>query len=219
MRGKAVVVGLVVLAFFFASSQPSATAASYSTSTIQYQAFIGAKYAPAPILGCDYSGLWGYKFGGDNRGFGASRSPYRLKYSVYINWKTGKITTAARTGVTRVYDANNKLVSERTGKDNSFTVKKLAGSTRDRYELRIAVQGRDPYCYGGSIKASVTISISRSGGYKIISGEHSAAPNHEFYLSNGKRWTTVHRFAGKDFECLMASTCPPIKLGGLKGVY
>lgn len=209
----------VALALTVASPQPTAEAASYAKSTIQFQAFIAAPYAPAPAFGCEYSGLGGYKFGGDDRGFGASRSPYRLKYAVYIDWNTGKITTAARTGITSVYDSDNKLVSQRRGKDNSFTVKKLAGSTKTSYDLRIAVQGRDPYCAGGAIKLSMTINIGRAGKYKILSGDHSAAPYHEIYVSNGKHWTTVHRFAGKNFDCLMASTCKPVRLAGIAGSY
>lgn len=202
-----------------AASTAVAAAASYTTSAVQYQTFITQAKLDAPPAGCAYGS--GYQFGGDGRGYGASRSPYRTKLQGTINWtRSAALTSFKGIGATTVYrKSTGALVATKTASTADMSVSKMALSTSSSVDLRFSQKASNPFCSFNSIQGAFTITVTRSGNYVLSSGSHRQMPNHEVYVQNGSAWTTVYQRAAASPFCLVANACPTAQMGPRQGTY
>lgn len=200
-----------------------AAATSYSTSAVQWQTFIPDQFISVPSYApCTYKGS-GYKYGGDNRGYGPSAYPYRTKEQATISWTSGAaVSTSKATGVSHAYTSGGTLVATAQAGTSDMSVSKLSGSTTTSVNLRFVMHAGNPFCsvVAGAIDGAMTITVTRSGSWSITSGNFRQMPNHEIYIQNGSTWKTILTRNYASAECLVgAALCHLYNLTGLYGSY
>lgn len=192
----------------------AATAARSSTQ-VNYQTFIPQKYLNAPPAGCSYGN--GYQFGGDDRSYQASGYPYRTRLNANINWtSSAALSVTKNVGSTNVYK-NGSKVATKTASTSDMSISKLALSNSTLVDLRFNLKAKNPFCTMNSIQAAFTMRVTRSGSYRISSGQHRLMPNHEIYVGDG-RWTTVYRRGYQNATCLVSMACPLAEMSA-SGTY
>jgi hypothetical protein len=84
-----------------------------------------------------------------------------------------------------------------------------------------------PYCIWNSIEGAFTITVTRTGNYGILSGEHRQMPNHEVIImsttSNATSATyteaVVYRRDLSSPLCLVSMVCEKASMAGYTGTY
>jgi len=209
------------------AEQTAAAVAAIDKSSVTYKTFIPQQYLSAPPAGCgSYNGS-GYSFGGDNRTWSQTSTAYRTRQIVSVNWlASASIETSNAVGATKVYRTSNKqLISTKSASNAGMSIRKLAGSTTAKADLRFTLDSTNPFCTGipNSISAVFTMIVTRSGNWSITSGSHKQMPNHEIYMGRHTagypRYTTAYRRAYLSAQCLVAVNCRRANMGGFSGTY
>ncbi|WBQ07362.1 hypothetical protein [Kribbella sp. CA-293567] len=209
------------------AEQTAAAVAAIDKSSVTYKTFIPQQYLSAPPVGCgSYSGS-AYSFGGDNRTWSQTSTAYRTRQIVSVNWlSSASLETSNVNGATKVYRTSNKqLISTKTASNSGMSIRKLAGSTTAKADLRFTLDSTNPFCTGipNSISAVFTMIVTRSGNWSITSGSHKQMPNHEIYMGRHTagypRYTTAYRRAYLSPQCLVAVNCRRANMGGFSGTY
>lgn len=208
-----------------AEAQITAAADTAQTSVV-HETFIPQAYLTAPPLGCgSYNGS-SYSFGGDNRGYAANSSRYRTRLVAYVNWTAaGAVSTYKSVGSTSVYRTSTKaLLSTRTASTSQMNIARLALSSSTLADLRFTYVATKPSCtsFPNAIEGAFTMSVTRSGSWRIISGSHRQMPNTELYISRGglasTAWTTAYQRSYASTACLLAFACERANYTG-SGTY
>lgn len=188
--------------------------AAYTGSTVRYRTFIPQAKLSAPRAGCG-SYRSSYKFGGDNRGFGASSGTSRTSMNANVRWDgRGLIGSSKNVGATKVYNSKGKLVATKTASTKDMSIKQL-GKTKTDVDLRFRLKAGNPFCKYNSIQGAFTITITKNGSYSIISGSHRQMPNHEVYVSSiSGKWKTVYQRKYASAACLVSWLCPEAQMVG-----
>lgn len=178
------------------------------STTLRHITFIApAKVSAGDTFACLRSG-YGRRFGGDNRGYGATASTYRTRAHVNIYWLSHKMFLSRYVRDTILYRSDGTVQSRKNaGTGNIYATRYGAVGSSVRFEVYHS-KG-NPYCAnsGGQIKYKWSAAIYRDGWYSI-GGWHRKAPHHEIYIKrNGFPWNTIHRRANSGFNCLVISVC------------
>ncbi|SNU00565.1 Protein of unknown function [Ruaniaceae bacterium KH17] len=194
------------------------TLATYTSTGVQHQTFIPQAKIAAPGIGCEYGK--GYKFGGDNRSFQPGGKS-RTRVTASIDWtKSGSMTSSKKVGATTVYNSSGTLVATKTASSANMSVTKLGASTSTSIDLRYKVTAGNPFCLKAvPIDAVFTMTVTRSGSWSIISGNHKQMPNHELYIHNGAKWTTAYKASYASDYCLIEMACERANMSGRVGSY
>lgn len=185
-------------------------------STVRYRTFIPQAKLSAPLVGCgSYRSLSGHKFGGDNRGYNASYGTSRTSMTANVRWDgRGLVSSSNKVGATKVYSSKGKLVATKTASAKDMSIKQL-GKTKSAVDLRFRLKAGNPFCKHNSIQGAFTITITKNGSYRIISGSHRQMPNHEVYVSSTTgKWKTVYKRKYASAACLVRWACPEAQMVG-----
>jgi hypothetical protein len=209
------------------AEQTATAVAAIDKSSVTYKTFIPQQYLSAPPAGCGAYNGSGYSFGGDNRTWSQTSTAYRTRQIATVNWLSGASLEALNNvGATHVYRTSNKqLLGTRTAGNGGMSIRKLAGSTAAKADLRFVLEATNPFCTGipNSIAAVFTMIVTRSGNWSITSGSHKQMPNHEIYMGRHQagypRYTTAYRRAYLSPQCLVTVNCRRANMGGFSGTY
>lgn len=203
--------------------EQSVILASNTQANVQHQTFIPQARINAPPVGCSYKPP--YKFGGDNRGFLASGSPYRTKVQATAKFSgSGTVTTASKVGSTKVYNSAGKLVATKTATGNTLKATRLSASSGSSIDIRFQIASGNPFCtktaLKNSIEAQFIITVTKSGSWSIRSGTHKQMPNHELHIyGSSKRWVSAYRAKYANATCLVNGACAKANMTGFYGKY
>lgn len=193
-------------------------------AVIQHQTFIPQAKIDPPPVGCSYKKP--YKFGGDNRGFQASGSPYKTKVQATVTFSGsgGVTTTAAKVGSTKVYNSSGKLVATKTATGTTLRASKLSASSGTSVDVRFQIAAGNPFCTSSvlknSIEAQFVMTVTKSGSWSIRSGTHKQMPNHELYIyGSSNRWISAYRAKYANATCLVNGVCAKANMTGFYGKY
>ena len=64
------------------------------------------------------------------------------------------------------------------------------------------------------IDGAMTITVTKSGSYNVISGQHRQMPNHEIYITRGTTWAQVYKRDYLSLSCLVAWGCAAAEISG-----
>ena len=182
-------------------------AAIGSTTTVSWITFIPQAKIDAPPVGCDYGS--GYQFEGDNRTtFDWRASTYRTALHALITWSTKTVTENTAIHPTKVYrKTTGALVATRTASAADMVARKL-GSGSTYVDIRMVTHASNPFCSVGAIDGAFSMSLTTSGSWSFISGNHRQMPNHHVYIYDQGVATTVYTRTYASALCLIGSaTC------------
>ncbi|GAA3162841.1 MULTISPECIES: hypothetical protein [Streptomyces] len=199
-------------------------AAAAKTTTLTWMTFIPQKRINAPAAGCDYGK--GYQFAGDGHSkFDWKSSKYRTALHAMITWKSKSVKGYKDVHASHVYKkSTGKRVATKTATAKYMKAKKL-GSGKNYVDVRMVTHAANPFCKGlggvkGAIDGALSMHLTKSGNYSIISGKHRLMPNHYIYLYNGGKVTSVYKRKYASAACLIGSVaCPEADLTGYRGKF
>lgn len=194
---------------------PVALAAVAPTTTVSWVTFIPQARIDAPSTGCSYGS--GYQFGGDNRGYDWTSSSYRTAVHAVITWASKSVAGYTSVGSTTVYrKSDGAYIDQRTASinPNNMYARKL-GSGSNYVDVRMSTYASNPYCSFGAIAGAVSMHLTTSGNYSVISGSHRQMPNHHVYIYDGGSVTDVYRRNYANVACLIGpALCPEAPMHG-----
>lgn len=203
--------------------QQASAAAVAKTTTVTWETFIPQKRIDAPLAGCDYG--HNFQFAGDGHGFDWKASSYRTALNAVITWSSKKVAGYKAIGASHVYvKSTGKLVATKTASDKDMVAKKL-GSGGNYVDIRLVTHATNPFCKGlggvkGAIDGALSMHVTTSGNWSIISGTHRLMPDHYIYIYNGGKVTDVYKRSYANAACLAGSVaCPQADLTGHYGTF
>lgn len=185
-----------------APSQARTTGAA-KTTTVSWVTFIPQRRVDAPRVGCDYGK--GFAFGGDGHGYDWTSSSYRTAVHALITWSSKSVQGHVSIGTTHVYrKSDGRLVAQKTASGAKSYAKKM-GSGSDYVDVRLVTHAGNPFCDLTAIDGAFSMHLTKSGTYRIFSGNHRQMPNHYVYIYNGGRVTNVYKRNAVSPLCLVGA--------------
>lgn len=207
-----------------ASMQQAAAIVTGATTTPTWVAFIPEQFVqmppkpdPSVNFPCDYGSA--YEFGGDNHGFNWQSSNYRVALSAVINWNAATtaqlVSSYPSVHASHVYKKSTGALVETKTASASGLVARYAGNGPYNVEVSMQLDAANPFCHYGEIDGGLTIMISETGSWSIISGSVKPMPDHLIYLYNNGHETEVWRGQEVSEICLMGeAACGSYTLTG-----
>lgn len=204
-------------------------AGPYTTTKLVWRSFIPYARIDAPPIGCDYGS--GYEFDGNNRGYGTYFGDWKSKTTINadVSWTSANnyFNDDGFVSPSTVYEkSTGERVETRTVSGATVEAKLLAGDASSA-DIRFSLQAAIPYCIWNSIEGAFTITVTRTGNYGILSGEHRQMPNHEVIVVSTTSDATsvnyteavVYRRDLSDPLCLVSMVCEKASMAGYTGTY
>ncbi|WP_404474170.1 hypothetical protein [Microbacterium aerolatum] len=204
-------------------------AGPYTTTKLVWRSFIPYARIDAPIAGCDYGS--GYEFDGNNRGYGTYFGQWdsKTKIDATVSWTSANnyFYDDGFVSPSTVYNkSTGATVETRTVSGATLEANLLAGDSSSA-DIRFSLQAAIPYCIWNSIEGAFTITVTRTGNYAILSGEHRQMPNHEvIILSTTSDATSVEYTEAVVYQrdlsnplCLVSVLCEKASMAGYAGTY